>query len=159
GYGGITHHQTMDLRSSGFKVAAVGSRSQASADSFAPEFGIATAHGSYEALVADPGVDAIYVSTPHPCHAPAAKLALEAGKHVLLEKPFTVNAREARQVVELAAERGLVVLEAMWTRFLPQSVRVRELIADGVIGEPRTLIADHNQLLSTDPEHRINNLA
>jgi len=159
GTGGIAHLQTADLLAGGFTVAAVGSRSQASADSFAAEFDITTAHGSYEALVADPGVDAIYVSTPHPFHAPAAKLALEAGKHVLLEKPFTVNAREARDVVELASERGLVVLEAMWTRFLPQSVRIRQLIADGVIGEPRTLIADHNQLLSTDPEHRINNLA
>src|SRR5690554_175151 len=158
GTGGIAHLQTRDLLSSGFTVAAVGARSQASAGSFAAEFSIATSHGSYEALVADPGVDAIYVSTPHPFHAPAAKLALEAGKHVLLEKPFTVNAREAREVVELASERGLVVLEAMWTRFLPQSVRIRQLIADGVIGEPRTLIADHNQLLSTDPEHRINNL-
>src|SRR5690606_31909835 len=147
------------LLSSGFTVTAVGSRSQSSADAFATEFAIPTAHGSYEALVADRGVDAIYVSTPHPFHAPAAKLALAAGKHVLLEKPFTVNAREAQEVVELAAERGLVVLEAMWTRFLPQSGRIRRLIADGVIGEPRTLIADHNQLLSTDPEHRINNLA
>src|SRR5690554_453853 len=159
GTGGIAHLQTRDLLSSGFTVAAVGSRSQASADSFAAEFGIQAAHGSYEALVADPGVDAIYVSTPHPFHAPAAKLALEAGKHVLLEKPFTVNAREAAEVVGLAADRGLVVLEAMWTRFLPQSVRIRQLIAEGVIGEPRTLIADHNQLLPTDPEHRINSLA
>src|SRR5690554_2000691 len=158
GTGGIAHLQTADLLSSGFTVTAVGSRSQSSADAFATEFAIPTAHGSYEALVADRGVDAIYVSTPHPFHAPAARLALAAGKHVLLEKPFTVNAREAREVVELAAERGLVVLEAMWTRFLPQSVQIRQLIADGVIGEPRTLIADHNQLLSTDPEHRINNL-
>src|SRR5690554_4710202 len=158
GTGGIAHLQTRDLVTGGFTVAAVGSRSQASADAFAAEFGIPTAHPSYEALVADPGVDVIYVSTPHPFHAPGAKLALEAGKHVLLEKPFTVNAREAREVVDLAAERGLVVLEAMWTRFLPQSVRIRQLIADGAIGEPRTLIADHNQLLSTDPEHRINNL-
>jgi predicted dehydrogenase len=159
GTGGIAHLQTRDLLDSGFTVAAVGSRSQASAEAFALEFGIPTAHGSYESLVADPGVDAIYVSTPHPFHAPAAKLALEAGKHVLLEKPFTVNAREAREVVELAADRGLVVLEAMWTRFLPQSTRIRQLIADGAIGDPRTLIADHNQLLPTDPEHRINNLA
>jgi len=158
GTGGIAHLQTADLLSSGFTVTAVGSRSQSSADAFATEFAIPTAHGSYEALVADRGVDAIYVSTPHPFHAPAAKLALAAGKHVLLEKPFTVNAREAQEVVELAAERGLVVLEAMWTRFLPQSGRIRQLIADGIIGAPRTLIADHNQLLSTDPEHRINNL-
>jgi predicted dehydrogenase len=140
-------------------VTAVGSRSQASADAFAAEFGVPAAHGNYESLVADPDVDVVYVATPHPFHAPAAKLALEAGKHVLLEKPFTVNAAEAREVVALAADRGLVVLEAMWTRFLPQSLRVRQLIAEGAIGEPRALIADHNQLLSTDPENRINSLA
>ena len=159
GTGGIAHLQTRDLVDNGFTVAAVGSRNQASADAFAAEFGIPTAHASYEALVADPGVDVVYVSTPHPFHEPGAKLALDAGKHVLLEKPFTVNAAEARQVVALAAERRLVVLEAMWTRFLPQSARVRELIADGAIGEPRALIADHNQLLPTDPAHRINSLA
>jgi predicted dehydrogenase len=159
GTGGIAHLQTRDLVDNGFTVTAVGSRSQASADAFAAEFAIPTAHPSYEALVADPEVDVIYVSTPHPFHAPGARLALEAGKHVLLEKPFTVNALEAREVVALAADRGLVVLEAMWTRFLPQSARIRQLISDGVIGEPRTLIADHNQLLSTDPENRINNLA
>jgi predicted dehydrogenase len=159
GTGGIAHLQTRDLVDNGFTVAAVGSRSQTAADAFAAEFGIPTAHASYEALVADPSVDVIYVSTPHPFHAPGANLALAAGKHVLLEKPFTVTAGEARQVVGLAAERGLVVLEAMWTRFLPQSVRVRKLIADGAIGEPRALIADHNQLLPRDPAHRINSLA
>lgn len=159
GTGGIAHLQTQDLVDNGFTVTAVGSRSQASADAFAAEFGITRAHASYEALVADPDVDVVYVSTPHPFHAPGAKLALEAGKHVLLEKPFTVNAAEARDVVALAADRGLVVLEAMWTRFLPQSERVRQLLTDGAIGEPRTLIADHNQVLSTDPESRINSLA
>ncbi|HEU4807271.1 MAG TPA: Gfo/Idh/MocA family oxidoreductase, partial [Homoserinimonas sp.] len=112
GTGVIAHLQTRDLVDNGFTVTAVGSRSQESADAFAAEFGIPTAHGSYEALVADPDVDVVYVSTPHPFHAPGAKLALEAGKHVLLEKPFTVNAAEAREVVALAAERGLVVLEA-----------------------------------------------
>ncbi|MHA6667252.1 Gfo/Idh/MocA family protein [Homoserinimonas sp. A447] len=158
GTGGIAHLQTRDLVDNGFTVTAVGSRSKASADAFAAEFGIPTAHASYEALVADPEVDVVYVSTPHPFHAPGAKLALEAEKHVLLEKPFTVNAAEAREVVALAADRGLVVLEAMWTRFLPRSERVRQLLADGAIGEPRALIADHNQLLSTDPENRINSL-
>jgi predicted dehydrogenase len=159
GTGGIAHLQTQDLIANGFTVTAVGSRSRTSADAFAAEFGIPHAHASYEALVADPDVDVVYVSTPHPFHSPGAKLALTAGKHVLLEKPFTVNATEAREVVDLAAERRLVVLEAMWTRFLPQSARVRQLIADDAIGEPRALIADHNQLLSTDPENRINSLA
>lgn len=159
GTGGIAHLQTSDLLANGFLVAAVGSRSQTSADAFAAEFGIERAYGSYEELVADPDIDVVYVSTPHPFHAPNALLALTAGKHVLLEKPFTVNAREAREVISLAAERGLVVLEAMWTRYLPQSLKIRQLIADGVIGDVRTLIADHNQLLSADPDHRINNVA
>ncbi|MCU1419839.1 MAG: oxidoreductase [Homoserinimonas sp.] len=159
GTGGIAHLQTSDLVSNGFTVTAVGSRSQASAAAFAQEFGIPNIHASYQALVEDPEVDIVYVSTPHPFHASGAKLALQAGKHVLLEKPFTVNAREAREVAELAAENELVVLEAMWTRFLPHVQRIREIIAAGALGEVRTLIADHNQLLPSDPQHRINNWA
>lgn len=157
GTGWIAHQQTTDLLGNGFVVSAVGSRSQATADAFAAEFGIPTAHGSYEALVADPDVDAIYVSTPHPSHAAGATLALNAGKHVLLEKPFTLNAGEARAVVELAASKHLVVLEAMWSRFLPHMLRIREIIAAGTLGEVRTVLADHNQNLPKDPKHRINN--
>jgi predicted dehydrogenase len=157
GTGFIAHTQTADLVACGFTVAAVGSRSQQSADAFAAEFGIPTAHGSYEALVADPGVDAIYVSTPHPFHAENALLALRAGKHVLVEKSFTVNAAQAREVVAAGDAAGLVVMEAMWTRFLPHMLRIREIIAAGTLGEVRTLIADHNQNLPKDPAHRINN--
>jgi predicted dehydrogenase len=157
GTGWIAHQQTTDLLGNGFVVSAIGSRSQATADAFAAEFGIPTAHGSYEALVADPNVDAIYVSTPHPSHAAGATLALNAGKHVLLEKPFTLNAGEARAVVELAASKNLVVLEAMWSRFLPHMLRIREIIAAGTLGEVRTVLADHNQNLPKDPKHRINN--
>jgi predicted dehydrogenase len=155
GTGAIAHLQTRDLLGNGFSVAAVGSRRQQAADAFAAEFGIGTAHGSYEALVSDPGVDAIYVATPHPFHAANALLALNAGKHVLLEKPFALNAAQAREVVELAAEKHLVVLEAMWTRFLPHMLRIREIIAAGTLGEVRTLIADHDQLLSSDPTSRL----
>jgi predicted dehydrogenase len=156
GTGGIAHAQTADLLQGGFTVTAVGSRSQGSADAFAAEFGIGTAHSSYEALVADPNVDVVYVATPHPFHASNALLALAAGKHVLVEKPFSLNALEAREVVEEAERRRLVVLEAMWTRFLPHMRRIREIIAAGTIGEVRTLIADHNQALPGDPSHRIN---
>jgi predicted dehydrogenase len=156
GTGWIAHQQTTDLLGNGFTVTAVGSRAQASADAFAAEFGIPAAHGSYEALVADPTVDAIYVSTPHPMHAADAVLALNAGKHVLVEKPFAMTAAQARAVVELAARKHLVVLEAMWTRFLPHMLRIREIIAEGTIGEVRTLLADHTQSLPTDPAHRIN---
>jgi predicted dehydrogenase len=155
GTGGIAHLFTSDLKLEGFNVTAVGSRNQATADEFATAHGIARAHASYEALVADPEVDVVYVSTPHPFHAENATLALEAGKHVLVEKPFTINAAEAQAVVDLAAERGLVVLEAMWTRWLPHMVRIRELIASGVLGEVRTVLADHNQKLSADPNHRL----
>ena len=159
GTGGIAALQTSDLLATGFTVAAVGSRTQQSADAFAATHGIPTAHGSYEELVADPGVDAIYVSTPHPFHFENAVLALNAGKHVLVEKPFAMNAGQTREVVELAAEKGLVVLEAMWTRYLPHMVRLRELLRGGAIGTVHTLIADHLQDLPRDPKHRINDPA
>ncbi|MFD4422625.1 Gfo/Idh/MocA family protein [Agromyces sp. NPDC058484] len=156
--GGIARAFTNDLKLNGFTVQAVGSRSQSAADGFAAEFGIPNAHGSYAALAADPEVDAVYVSTPHPLHAASARLMLESGKHVLVEKPFTLNAREAQQLADFAAERGLLVLEAMWTRYLPHMVRIREIIAEGTLGEVRSLIADHTQKLSDDPVHRINAL-
>ncbi|MEO6943163.1 MAG: Gfo/Idh/MocA family oxidoreductase [Lacisediminihabitans sp.] len=158
GTGWVAHEFTSDLLRNGFHVTAVGSRSQSSANAFATEFGIGTAHDSYAALAADDNVDAIYVSTPHPFHWPHARLGLEAGKHVLLEKPFTVNAREAHDLVAFAAQQNLLIMEAMWTRFVPHMVRVREIIAAGTIGEVRTLIADHNQALPTDPHHRVNDL-
>src|SRR6187401_2520737 len=94
GTGWIARQMTADLAIHGSPVNAVGSRSQSTADAFATEFGIPVAHGSYEALVADPDVDVIYVATPHPSHVTDATLALEAGKHVLLEKPYTINAAE-----------------------------------------------------------------
>lgn len=157
GTGGIAASMTSDLLLTGHRVIAVGSRTQGSADAFAAAHGIPNAHPSYEALVADPEVDAIYVATPHPSHAANATLALEAGKHVLLEKPFTINAAEAQAVVDLAASNKLVVLEAMWTRWMPHMIRIRELLAAGALGELRSLIVDHDQKLSTDPEHRIQN--
>ncbi|HTL40418.1 MAG TPA: Gfo/Idh/MocA family oxidoreductase [Pseudolysinimonas sp.] len=157
GTGWIAEEQTKDLKVLGSPVTAVGSRTQERADAFAAAHGIPQAHGSYEALVADPDVDVIYVATPHPMHAADAILALNAGKHVLVEKAFTVNAGEARSVVDLAHERGLVALEAMWTRWLPHMVRIREIIAAGTLGDVRTLIADHTQKLPADPAHRIQN--
>jgi predicted dehydrogenase len=157
GTGWISTQFTSDLLLTGHVVTAVGSRTQQAADAFAAAHGIPTAHPSYEALVADPQVDAIYVGTPHPFHEANATLALEAGKHVLLEKPFTLNAAEAQAVVGLAASKKLVVLEAMWTRWMPHMIRIRELLAAGALGELRSLIADHDQKLPTDVEHRIQN--
>ena len=154
--GWIAELFTEDLLRTGHRVTAVGSRSQASADRFAARFGIPTAHGSYAALAADPGVDIIYVATPHPLHADNAIMALNAGKHVLIEKPFTINAREAQAIVDLAASKGLVALEAMWTRFLPHMLRIREIVASGVLGEVRSVLADHTRDLPDDPAHRLN---
>jgi predicted dehydrogenase len=158
GPGGIARAFTSDLRTAGLDVAAVGSRRRETAEAFAADFGIANAYGSYEELVADPDVDIVYIATPHPAHAANALLALEAGKHVLVEKPFTLNAAEAEAVREAAAARGLLAMEAMWTRYLPHMIRIRELVAAGALGEIRALTADHTQSLPTDPAHRINAL-
>jgi predicted dehydrogenase len=158
GTGWIARLFVADLVLTGHQVVAVGSRSAQTAAAFASEFGIAQAHSSYEALVTDPSVDVVYVATPHPRHHDDAALALRAGKHVLVEKPFTINASEAESLVLLASERKLLILEAMWTRWLPHMIAVRKLIADGAIGEVRSIIADHTQKLPGDPAHRINAL-
>ena len=159
GTGFIAGLQIPDLIDHGSLVQAVGSRNLASAGEFAARFNIPTSHGSYEDLVADPAVDVVYISTPHPFHHENALLALNAGKHVLIEKPFTMNAWQAREIVELAESKGLIALEAMWTRYLPHMDRIRELIRSGALGDVRTVIADHNQNLPKDPLHRINNPA
>lgn len=147
-----------DLISSGLHVQAIGSRSADKAREFAGKFKVQASHGSYEDLVADPAVDIIYIATPHPQHVETALLALDAGKHVLVEKPFTLNAGEAARIVQRAREKNLVVLEAMWTRFLPHMRRIHEIIADGTLGELKSVSAEHRQFLPTDPLHRLNNL-
>lgn len=147
-----------DLIAQGHQVVAVGSRSQESADGFAARYGIPNAHGSYEALAADPEVDIIYVSTPHPMHAENTKLALNNGKHALVEKAFTLNQAEAEELQALAAERGLLVMEAMRTRYIAHMARVHQIIAAGTLGEIRAMTAEHTQSLPTDPAHRLNAL-
>ena len=156
--GGIAGAFASDLRTAGLDLVAVGSRSQESADAFAQRFDIARAHASYEELVADPEVDIIYISTPHPMHHANARLALEAGKHVLVEKAFTVDRAQAEDLQRLAAERGLLAMEAMWTRYLPHMVRIREILDAGTLGEIRVVTADHTQKISDDPAHRLNAL-
>ena len=156
--GGIAASFASDLRTAGLDLQAVGSRSQESADAFAARFDIPRAHASYESLVADPDIDIVYVATPHPMHHENARLALEHGKHVLVEKAFTVTRAQAEDLQRLAAEKGLIAMEAMWTRYLPHMVRIREIIADGTLGEIRSVMADHTQSLPTDPAHRLNAL-
>lgn len=159
GTGFIADLQVRDLVDNGFAVQAVGSRSLATSQAFASRFDIPTAHGSYEDLAADQDVDVVYVATPHVFHHENALLALNAGKHVLVEKAFTINARQAQEIVDLAAGKGLVALEAMWTRFLPHMARLREIVAGGTLGEVRKVVASHNQDLPKDPAHRLNDPA
>ncbi|MDZ8199885.1 Gfo/Idh/MocA family oxidoreductase [Microbacterium sp. SSW1-59] len=156
--GGIAHSFARDLRTAGLDLQAVGSRRPEAARAFAEEFSIPRAHASYEELVADPDVDILYVATPHPMHAENALLALEHGKHVLVEKPFTLTGAEAVAVRDAARARGLLAMEAMWTRYLPHMIRVHEIIAAGTLGEIRAVFADHTQRISADPGHRLNAL-
>ena len=148
GPGGIAKAFAEDLKKlNGHSIAAVGSRTLSNAQSFANTFG-GTAYGSYEELVADPQVDAIYVATPHPAHKENVILALNAGKPVLCEKPFAVNAAEAQQMVDAAHKNGVALMEAMWARFLPHYAQVREIIQSGVLGKIHTIQADHGQRLA-----------
>ena len=124
------------------ELVAVGSRSQAAADAFAARFNVPRRHASYAALAQDSAVDALYVATPHPFHEENTLLGLSAGKAVLCEKPFALNARQAETMIKTARAKKLLLMEAMWTRFLPPLVRLRELLANGAIGEPRLLTAD-----------------
>lgn len=146
--GGIAHDWTAALHArTASRVVAVGSRSIERAQAFAAEFGVERAHGSYESLVADEGIDAVYIASPHSAHHDLALLALDAGKPVLVEKAFTRNAAEATAVVETARTHGLLAVEAMWTRFLPHIDVVRRCVEDGLLGEVRAVEADHGQQL------------
>lgn len=129
------------------EVTAVGSRSLERAEGFASEHGIERAYGSYEELVASDAIDAVYVATPHSEHRAHAVLALEAGKPVLVEKSFTRNAAEAREVFDVAARTGLFAMEAMWSRFLPHFVVARALVASGAIGGVVEVVGDHGESL------------
>ena len=139
------------------RLVAIGSRTRNKAETFADEFSVEHRFDSYEALVADADVDAVYVATPHPMHKDNSILCLNAGKAVLCEKPFTVNAAEAREVIEVARAKGAFLMEAMWTRFLPPIVRLREMLAANVIGEVRMVTADFGFRTGWDPAGRLLN--
>lgn len=136
-------------------LLAVGSRDIQRANAFADRWQIPRRYGSYEDLVSDPDVDIVYVATPHPFHAPCSLLAIEAGKAVMCEKPFTVNAQEAQQVVDAARRKGVFVMEAMWTRFFPLMARLRDLVAAGEIGDVRLIHADFGFRAGFNPESRL----
>ncbi len=133
-------------------IVAVASRDETRAREVAMELGIAKAYGSYEALLADPNIDAIYNPLPNHLHAPLTIKALEAGKHVLCEKPIALNADEARQIEAAQKKSGLIVAEAFMVRFHPQWQRVREIVRSGRLGEVRAIQTIFSYFL-TDPDN------
>ncbi|MFC1527029.1 Gfo/Idh/MocA family protein [Candidatus Latescibacterota bacterium] len=137
------------------ELVAVGSRTRDRADAFGDEFDVARRHASYEDLVADPDVDVIYVATPHSLHRDSSLLCLESGKAVLCEKPFALNAAQAAEMIAVARNRNLFLMEAMWTRFIPAVVKAREWIAAGAIGEPRLVAADFGFRAGVNPQGRL----
>lgn len=158
GTGGIARAFAMGLEAAPNAVlAAVGSRTLDGAQTFARQFGIPVAYGSYAELAQAPDVDIIYIGTPHPMHAENAILALRGGKAVLCEKPFAMNRREAGEMVALARAKNLFLMEAMWTRFMPALAEVKRIIASGEIGEVTLVQADFGFSATTDPTHRVNN--
>ena len=155
GPGGIAQAFAKDLSFiEGHTIGAVGSRTISNAQKFASTFG-GTAYGSYEELVADSTIDAIYVATPHPAHHDNVILALNAGKPVLCEKPFAVNAKQAQAMVDTAAKNQVALMEAMWTRFLPTMDAVFEVINSGLIGTPNFVFGDHSQYLPIEKAPRL----
>lgn len=142
-------------------LQAVSSRTEASARSFAEKFGFVSAYSDvgetpgYERLLADPVVDVVYVATPHAQHHVVALAALNAGKHVLCEKPLAMDAVQARELADLARDKGLFLMEAVWTRFLPSFCRAMEILRSEEIGEPRWLQADLGFVPAYDPASRI----
>jgi predicted dehydrogenase len=141
-------------------ISAVGSRSQESADGFAERFGIPTAHGTYASLFADPNVDIVYVGTPHSHHRDMTIAALDAGKHVVCEKAFAINAAEATEMVDAARRNQRFLMEAMWTWFIPGVVALKRRIDDGEIGRVLTVDADFClDLPALDGRHRRPDLA
>lgn len=122
-------------------VYAIASRSIGKATEFAGRWNIPKAYGSYEDMVKDNDVDLVYIATPHSHHFPHAMLALNAGKPVLVEKAFTANAAEAEELIETARSKGLFITEAIWTRYMPLSHKIKEIMESGIIGKPRVITA------------------
>lgn len=139
------------------ELVAVGSRAQGTAGAFGDEFGVPHRHASYEALAEDPDVDVVYVATPHSLHRENCILCLKASKAVLCEKPLTINAAEAEEVIALAREKGFFLMEAMWTRFFPAIEKTCQLLADGAIGEVRMISAGFGFRAPFDPQQRLFN--
>lgn len=158
GAGSIAGRFVTDLKNlPDARPVAVGSRSADKAAQFAERFGIERSYGSYAEMVADSQVDVVYVATPHPFHKEHTVLCLDGGKAVLCEKPMGVNAAQVRAMVERARQKGAFLMEAMWSRFNPVMVQVRQWLAEGRIGEVRMLTADFGFRTGWNPEGRLLN--
>jgi predicted dehydrogenase len=138
----------------GGTIVAVASRSAERAEAFADRFDIPTRYGDYASLAADPDVDVVYVATPHSRHEADTIDVLRAGKHVLCEKPLALNARQAARMAEEARDRGLFLMEAVWSRFLPAYRILVDVVGEGRIGEPLLVEADFGFRRPVDPAHR-----
>ena len=148
GASGIADTMARDFALAHIEIGAVAARDLSRAQAFADVHKIAKAYGSYDELVNDPDIDIIYVSTLNHVHKEHALLAINAGKHVLVEKPFAMNAQEAQEIADAAQAKGVMAMEAMWTRFLPSHLELQNVIESGVLGSIRLLYASHNQLLT-----------
>ena len=154
--GGIARKFVTDLRQSRTgRFAAVGARRLADAEKFAADFGGARAHGSYDALLADPEVQAVYIGTPHPLHAEWAVKAAAVGKHVLCEKPLALRLPDAQRIIAAAREHRVLLMEAYMYRCHPQTLKLVELVRSGAIGELRLIQAAFSVARDFDPAHRL----
>lgn len=140
------------------ELVAVGSTSIERAEAFANEFNIKKAYGSYEEFLNDPEIDIVYISTTNQLHKDCALICIKAGKAVLCEKPFTVNAKDAEQVISYARHSKVFLMEAMWTRYLPAIVKLRELLSENIIGEITQVRADFCFRGQNNDGHRLLNL-
>lgn len=158
--GKIAHAMVRDAALvDGTEINAVGSRSTGNAQSFAETHDIPNVHASYEGLASDPNIDLIYIATPHNSHFELIKMCLEKGKHVLCEKPLVLNASQARICAQLAREKGLFLMEALWTRFFPAIQRVSQWIQSGRIGQLEHIVADFSFAAHYNPDGRLFNPA
>jgi len=141
------------------EIVAVGSRSQQSADDFGQKFGVPHRYATYEQVGNDPAVDIVYVATPHMFHHENTLMALRAGKHVLCEKAFAINAKQAQEMIALARAKRLFLMDAIWSRFFPAYVHIREMIAAGKLGDVRMVLADFGFKPEFNPHSRLFNPA
>lgn len=159
GLGKIAHKFAEALKTfSNAELLAVASRNIDNAENFAYQHKSNRYYGSYEDLADDPEVDVVYIATPHHRHAELSKMCLEKGKHVVCEKPFAVNEKEAGEVYALAKSKGLFVMEALWTRFLPTYIKAKELVESGELGKVISLFSDFGFKAKFDPSSRLFNL-